>query len=67
MYRLDLYDGKYTIIFDGGGKGESAIFHALRYGVPWRDLCGDNLILQMLLYIQDLEQENKRLKEANNG
>lgn len=64
MYKLELYDGKYTVILDGSGKGEAAIFHALRYGVPWRDLTGDNLILQMLLKIQELEEELERRKKV---
>ena len=35
-------DEKYTVIQDENGK-----LYALRYGEPWRDLVGDNLILRM--------------------
>jgi hypothetical protein len=39
------------------------VFKALRYGEEWRDLTGDNLVLQMFFRIQELEEENKNVKE----
>lgn len=50
--RLDLCDGKYTVIYDGKGG-----LRALRHGEPWRDLCGDNLIYWMMARIRELEAE----------
>lgn len=44
MNKLELMDGKYTVInelHEGGG------FRALRYGEEWRSLSGDNLVLAM--------------------
>lgn len=34
-------------------------FYATRYGKPWRDLAGDNLILAMYDRMIDLEDEIK--------
>lgn len=39
MTKLDLEDGKYTIIVEASGG-----MHALRYGKWWRDLTGDKLV-----------------------
>lgn len=44
MLRVSTNDGKYTVVQDESGK-----LTALRYGEPWRDCVGDNLIL-MLAY-----------------
>lgn len=56
MRKIDLYDGKYTIINDlenGGG------LKALRYGEEWRNLAGDNLILALF---QELEEAKENIK-----
>jgi hypothetical protein len=58
--RIELYDGKYTVIFNT----ETGEFRALRYGEEWRDLCGDGMILQMFFRIQELEEEVKKLKSV---
>lgn len=50
MRKIDLYDGKYTVIFDDGKLS------ALRYGEPWRDITGDNLIYWMFVEIEELRQ-----------
>jgi hypothetical protein len=55
--KIDLCYGKYTVVL--AEKGELS---ALRYGEPWRDLCGDNLVYWMVVRIQALEAENKELK-----
>lgn len=62
MYKLDLNEGKYTIIEDLN----NGVFKALRYGEEWRNLNGDKLLLALLYQYQELEEENKRLKEQLN-
>lgn len=52
--RFDLNNGKYTYIFEDGNQS------ALRYGEPWRDLVGDNLILAMA---QEIERLRERVSE----
>jgi hypothetical protein len=58
MDKISLYDGKYEVIHNSNPYE----FKALRYGEPWRDLCGDNLILQMFFRILELEEENKKMQ-----
>lgn len=43
--RITLCDGKYTVIND---KGKLT---ALRYGEPWRDLTGDNLVYWLFVEV----------------
>lgn len=52
---ITLEDGKYRVVLprnylDGGMK-------ALRYGQPWRNLAGDNLILAMAQEIDRLRKQ----------
>ena len=50
--RIEL--GKYTYLFDEfTGKSE-----ALRNNLPWKDTCGDNLLLAMAMKIEELEAES---------
>lgn len=50
--RIKLRDGKYELVCaENGGK-----MYALRYGEPWRDLVGDNLIAALAERIQDHEE-----------
>lgn len=55
--------GKYTVIQDERGH-----LKALRYGEPWRDLVGDNLVLALAQEVQELREaiagSNKALLEA---
>lgn len=44
-------DGKYTV-----RKTVSGGLHALRYGEPWRDLCGDKLVYQLAAELQEARQ-----------
>ncbi len=44
--RVELDGGKYTVIRENDGR-----MHALRYGEPWRDLVGDNLIYWLMVEI----------------
>jgi len=57
MVKIDLNDGKYTYVMDNGKQ------YALRYGEPWRDLCGDKFVYAMACMIQDLEDEVQSLKK----
>lgn len=43
--------GKYTIIFS-----TTEGFKALRYGLPWRDLTGDGMVLSMLYEVEELRK-----------
>ncbi len=47
MMRVDVADGKYTVILDSGG------LRALRWGEEWRDCCGDNLVLYLASELED--------------
>ena len=52
QYDITIYDGKYRVIMDDNNR-----LYALRYGEPWRDLCGDNLILALVQEIANLKQD----------
>ncbi len=45
--RLDVADGKYTVINNNG------TLTALRYGEPWRVLTGDNLLYSLFVELQE--------------
>lgn len=51
---ITIADGKYTVIFDQGNLS------ALRYGEPWRDLTGDNLIYWMMVEIERLREAHQQ-------
>jgi hypothetical protein len=59
MGRMDLCDGKYTVIneLESGGS-----FRALRYGEEWRDLAGDNLVLAFYQELEEAKAEVARLR-----
>lgn len=54
MEQVELENGKYTIVnsLDSGGG-----MLCLRYGKPWRNLAGDNLVLAMFHCIKELEEQ----------
>lgn len=54
MYKLDVFDGKYTVVLNETSPFE---FKALRYGEEWRSLTGDNLVLGLVYKIQELEEQ----------
>jgi len=56
--RIDLNDGKYSVINDDGR------LTALRHGEPWRNLSGDNLIYWMFVEIVSLKAEIAQMAEA---
>jgi len=53
--RIDLCDGKYSVIYDF----ETGRSEALRYGEKWRDLRGDKMVLAMFDRIVELEEQLK--------
>jgi len=56
--RIDINDGKYSVINDEGR------LTALRYGEPWRNLSGDNLIYWMFVEIVSLKAEIAQMAET---
>lgn len=59
MTEIEIDYGKYTVIHNNG-QG----LHALRYGMEWRDLDGDKLILAMANEIEQLRKENDNYFES---
>lgn len=60
-FKLELDDGKYTYIrYEQGGQ------EALRYGDPWRELTGDNLILFLGFKVEELLERNTKLERELN-
>ncbi len=57
---LTLMDGKYTIKLSDDGR----IFTCDRYGEPWRDLCGDGMVLALVQRVLDLQEEVAGLRAA---
>jgi hypothetical protein len=57
---VEIEDGKYTVIQEDTGT-----LHALRYGEPWRDLCGDKLVYCLAAEVEALRDEVKRLERDN--
>jgi hypothetical protein len=51
-------NGKYTVINNNG------LLSALRYGEPWRELTGDNLVAVMFHEVDRLHEVNTELLEA---
>ena len=49
-------NGKYEVLHENGAN-----LRALRYGEPWRDLCGDGLVLALVQRIEALEADCARL------
>jgi hypothetical protein len=58
MVRIELADGKYTVIIPETKEDyEKENFRALRYKIEWRDLTGDGFVLALCQRIQELEQK----------
>lgn len=55
--RIDVDGGKYTVVSDAGH------LTALRYGQPWRELTGDNLVFHLAMELQEARGELARLKQ----
>jgi len=58
---ISLENGKYIIVL----TEKTCTFHALRYGQPWRDLTGDNLILSLFHKVEELKEELQKLSTKN--
>lgn len=52
MEKVTFSDGKYSLIW---GDGQSLI--ALRYDEPWRDLCGDSMVLALAYEVIKLREQ----------
>jgi hypothetical protein len=57
MTRIDLGGGKYSVIHNNGTE-----LLALRYGEPWRNCCGDGLILALVQEIETLREQIATVK-----
>jgi len=57
-YYLELENGKYTVYQEKQGS-----LKALRYGEPWRDLCGDNLVFYLMVELSEAKDLLKMLGE----
>jgi hypothetical protein len=55
--KIELED--YTVI----QEDNPWVFKALRHGLEWRNLVGDNLVLALCYKIEDLENEVKKYNE----
>lgn len=61
-YFLDVADGKYSVYQERFGS-----IMALRYGEPWRGLCGDNLVFNMMVELIDAKEKIKNALDAMDG
>ena len=59
MVKVNICDGKYTIIQDASGRT-----NVLRYGESWRDATGDNVVLGAAYEIEKLQERIKQLEDA---
>lgn len=64
MAKIELSDGKYTVIDE---LGEGGGFRALRHGEEWRDLAGDNLVYAMFCEIERLRASREYCKTLVKG
>jgi len=55
---IQVNDGKYTVVMDGGKLS------ALRYGEPWQDLTGNNLVYWLAIELQEARDEVTELKNT---
>ena len=53
MLKVTVCEGKYTVIQEADGH-----VYALRYGEPWRDVVGDNLILALAQEVETLREQS---------
>jgi hypothetical protein len=61
LLRVDIESGKYTIVRDAAGR-----LTALRYGEPWRDCCGDGMILALAYEVLNLRETLASITEGDN-
>lgn len=60
--RVDVSNGKYTVVLPE--PPETGGLHALRYGQPWRDLCGDKLVLSLASELEDARKKIEKLEQV---
>lgn len=53
-FKIELNDGKYTILWDF----EKRQFECLRYGEPWRDFIGDQMMMSLCLELIEKSASN---------
>ena len=58
-YLWESPDGKYAL-----RKSKDGVLWADRYGEPWRNLVGDNLIAAMLYTIEELSSDNGKVNHG---
>jgi hypothetical protein len=56
-YFIDIANGKYSVY-----QKEDGGLSALRYGEQWRDLCGDNLIFNMMVELIEAKEKLNKIK-----
>ena len=56
---VSVENGKYTVKQDENGH-----LHALRHGVAWRNLCGDNLVYALAAEVETLRQKIKDARDC---
>ena len=59
---IELDNGKYTIY-----KTDSGAMTAHRYGEPWRELTGDNLVFSLFNRVRDLEDELNKVDKKKDS
>lgn len=55
---IQVNNGKYTVVIDEGNLS------ALRYGEPWQDLCGNNLVYWLAVELQEAREKLNIATEA---
>lgn len=60
MLDVTVSEGKYRVVQD-----EQGCMTALRYGEPWRDCCGDNLIYCLATELQEAREKLKKQENRN--
>ncbi|MCP4374013.1 MAG: hypothetical protein GY797_38800 [Deltaproteobacteria bacterium] len=54
-YYLDVANGKYTLYME-----KSGVLKALRYGEPWQDLTGNNLVFNLMAELVEAKEKIKK-------
>lgn len=57
-YYVEVGNGKYAVYMEKNGT-----LKALRYGEPWRDLCGDNLVYNLMVELIEAQDKIKEVLE----
>lgn len=57
-YYVEVENGKYAVYMEKNGT-----LKALRYGETWRDLCGDNLVYNLMVELIEAQDKIKEVLE----